>query len=104
MASTRHTHDVDLSKVFEEAGRFAGITASLEFIHTPGCGPWWCSHVGAYMPGDPREVEVVRLTLSRISPKTGLREDLTCPDWLGEEIIAAVDNDELVAAIEGETV
>lgn len=101
MPATKHTYDTFV-EILLVRGDSDEIEARITFTYTPGCAAWWDRYLGAWMPGDPPEVEVLGVELSRTDRNTKKREVLPSPDWLGEMILNRVSEDELIGSIEME--
>lgn len=73
--TTKHTVS---TAVLIEAGRGEQheIEAEATVNFTPGCGDWWSRATGAWMPGDPSEIELLSLRL-----KVG-NDWIAAPEWL----------------------
>lgn len=90
----RHTVSRTLELFVDGNADGPEIVADVTFTFTAGCEPFWDRTLGVMLPGDPDELEVETVTLSRTDEK-GAVEDLECPAWLGEWIISNLDQDSL---------
>lgn len=69
-------HSVHTHVLIDAGGEQHEIEAEATFNLTPGCSDWWCKSVGAWMPGDPSETELLSLRL-----KVG-SDWIAAPEWL----------------------
>lgn len=85
---TRHVYEMTL-EILPAVGK--EIRYRIDYTYAPASFDFFDAKHGAWLPGDPENIDIEDVTLVRDG------RPLACPNWLKDYIIAGVEIDTLTA-------